>query len=102
VARGAYASRPAHAAEAPGVTGCRGTSCSGHFTGQLAVVWVPPPPSGMGPTARHHRASPQGAELTARHITFSRLRRRAGSSNPREEQPTALGQGLSMHAEAFG
>jgi hypothetical protein len=45
--------------EAPDVTGCRGASCSGHFPGQLAVVQVPPPPSGMGATARHHRASPR-------------------------------------------
>ena len=44
------------------------------FAGQLAVVRVSPPPSGMGTTARHRRASPQGAELTARHITFSWLR----------------------------
>jgi hypothetical protein len=43
---------------------------SGHDPEQLAVVRVPPPPSGMGATARHHRASPQGAELTARDITF--------------------------------
>ena len=71
-----YAPRLAHGVEAPDVTGCRGISCSGHFPGQLAVVRVPPPPGGMGATARHHRASPQGAELTARDITFSRLRRR--------------------------
>jgi hypothetical protein len=62
--------------EAPDVTGCRGISCSEHFPGQLAVVRAPPPPSGVGTTARHHRASPQGAELTARDITFSGLRRR--------------------------
>ena len=59
------------------MTGCRGISCSEHFLVQLAVVRVPLPPSGMGATARYHRASPQGAELTARHITFSWLRRRA-------------------------
>jgi hypothetical protein len=41
------------------------------FAGQLAVVRVSPPPSGMGATARHHRTSHQGAELTARDITFS-------------------------------
>jgi hypothetical protein len=63
---------------------CRGISCSEHFPGQLAVVRVPPPPSGVGATARHHRASPQCAELTARDITFSGLgrpaaRKRAGS-----------------------
>jgi hypothetical protein len=35
---------------------------------------LPPPPSGMGPTARNHRASaPQAAELTADHITFFQL-----------------------------
>jgi hypothetical protein len=43
---------------------------------RLAVVRVPPPPSGVGATAMHHRASPQGAELTAHDITFSGLRRR--------------------------
>jgi hypothetical protein len=62
--------------EAPGVTGCRMISCSEHLPRQLAVIRVPPPPSGVGATARHHRASPQGAELTARDITFSGLRRR--------------------------
>jgi hypothetical protein len=62
--------------EAPDVTGCRWISCSEHFPGQLAVVRAPPPPSGVGTTAMHHRASPQGAELTARDITFSGLRRR--------------------------
>ena len=62
------------------MTGCRGISCSEHFLVQLAVVRVPLPPSGMGATARYHRASPQGAELTARHITFSWLRRRAGGT----------------------
>jgi hypothetical protein len=65
---------------APDVTSCRGISCSEHFPGQLAVVRAPPPPSGVGTTARHHRASPQGkcqgAELTARDITFSGSRRR--------------------------
>jgi hypothetical protein len=71
------APRLAHAAGAPDVTGCRGISCSEHFLVQLAVVRMPPPPSGMGATARYHRSSPQGAELTARDITFSWLRRRA-------------------------
>jgi hypothetical protein len=70
VAGGASAPRLAHAAEAPDVTGCRGTSCSEHFLVQLAVVRVPPPPSGMGATVRHHRASSQGAELTAQHHLF--------------------------------
>jgi hypothetical protein len=69
--------RLAHAAGALDVTGCRGISCSEHFLVQLAVVWMPPPPSGMGATARYHRSSPQGAELTARDITFSWLRRRS-------------------------
>ena len=77
VAGMASAPRLAHGVEALDVTGCRGISCSGHFPGQLAVVRVPPAPSGMGATAMHHRASLQGAELTARDITFSRLRRRA-------------------------
>ena len=77
VAERTSATRLAHAAEAPDVTGCRGISCSKRLPGQLAVVRVPPPPGGMGATARHHRASPQGAELTARDITFSWLRRRA-------------------------
>jgi hypothetical protein len=77
VAGGTSDSRLAHAAEAPDVTGCRGLSYSGHFPGQPVVVRVPPPHSGMEATARHHRASPQGAELTARDITFSWLRRRA-------------------------
>ena len=80
VAERASATRLAHAAEAPDVTGCRGISCSKRFPGQLAVVRVPPPPGGMGATARHHRASPQGAELTARYITFSRLRRRGDNA----------------------
>jgi hypothetical protein len=74
------ASRLAHAAEAPDVTGCRGISYSRHFPRQPAVVRVPPPPIGRGATARHHRASPQGAELTARDITFSWLGRRGASS----------------------
>jgi hypothetical protein len=37
--------------------------------GQPVVVRVPSPPSGMGETARHHRASPQVAELTRDGIT---------------------------------
>jgi hypothetical protein len=78
VAGRASTPRLAHAAEAPDVTGCRGISCSEHFLVQLAVVRMPPPPSGMGATARYHRSSPQGAELTARDITFSWLRRRGG------------------------
>jgi hypothetical protein len=45
------ASRVAHAAEAPDVTGCRGISYSGHFPRQPGVVRVPPPPIGMGATA---------------------------------------------------
>ena len=85
------APRLALAAEAPDVTGCRGISCSEHFLGQLAVVRAPPPPSGVGATGRHHRASPQGAELTARDITFSGLRRRAGrhsdSNGPPSQHP---------------
>jgi hypothetical protein len=80
VAERASATRLAHAAEAPDVTDCRGISSSGHFPRQLAVVRVSPPPSGMGTTARHRRASPQGAELTARDITFSWLRCRAGQA----------------------
>jgi hypothetical protein len=82
VAERTSATRLAHAAEAPDVTGCRGISCSEHFLVQLAVVRVPPAPSGMGATARYHRASPQGAELRARRITFSWLRRCAGNRTP--------------------
>ena len=78
------APRIAHGVEAPDVTGCRGISCFGQFPGKLAVVRVPPPPSGMGATARYHRASPQGAELTARDITFSWLRRRGANVGNRE------------------
>jgi hypothetical protein len=37
-------------AEAPDVTGCRGISCSGHVPGQLGVVRVSPPSSGVGAT----------------------------------------------------
>jgi hypothetical protein len=91
VAGRASGPRLALAAEAPDVTGCRGISCSEHFPGQLAVVRVPPPPSGVGTTARHHRASLQGAELTARHITFSGLRRRAGQT---EKVPSAKASSL--------
>jgi hypothetical protein len=92
VAGRASASRLVHATEAPDVTGCRGISYSGHFPGQPAVVRVPPPPSGMGETARHHRTSPQGAELTARDINFSWLRRRGGVGGGRG--------GQRMHARA--
>jgi hypothetical protein len=67
--------------EAPDVTGCRGTSYSGHFRpGQPAVLvrvsWVrvPPPPNWMGATARHHQqASPQGAELAARETSWRQV-----------------------------
>jgi hypothetical protein len=68
--------------EAPDVTGYRGISWFEHFPGQLVVVRVPPPPSGVGATARHHRARPRGAELTARGITFSGLRPRAAAGWP--------------------
>ena len=88
------APRFAHGVEAPDVTGCRGISCSGHFPGQLAVVRVPPPPGGMGATARHYRASPQGAELTARDITFSQLRRRGDQTrvgDVAQERPRVAG-----------
>jgi hypothetical protein len=41
------------------VTGCRGTSCSGHFTGQLAVVWVVlSPPRGLYELLACHRPPP--------------------------------------------
>lgn len=76
------------------MTGCRGISCSEHFLVQLAVVRVPLPPSGMGATARYHRASPQGAELTARHITFSWLRRRAKGSIDVQQLTALLSKGL--------
>jgi hypothetical protein len=106
VAERTSATRLAHAAEAPDVTDCRGISSSGHFPGQLAVVRVSPPPSGMGTTARHRRASPQGSELTARDITFSWLRCRVpGPSGCGARDPVStLGQPLqellsSLHSE---
>jgi hypothetical protein len=68
---------------------CCGISCSEHLPGQLAVVRAPPPPSGVGTAARHHRASPQGAELTARDVTFSGLRRRAPPPPPSGPWPPA-------------
>jgi hypothetical protein len=60
-------------------TGCNGLSWGLVFralpgaTGGGSTAPPPTPPSGMGPTARHRHASPQGAELTARYITFFQL-----------------------------
>jgi hypothetical protein len=92
-----------------GVVSCHGISCSGHFPVQLGVDRLPPPPSGMRSTARNHRASPQGAELTADRITFFQLRGRAkrtgntsnfvlgGESTTRKR---AESQELGLHGES--
>jgi hypothetical protein len=107
-----------HAACAHNATGCNGLSWDLVFrvlprAVHLAVDRLPPPPSGMGPTARHRQASPQGAELTARYITFFKLGGRASvpaaapkvaghSFLPTERTPRWPTAVLQKEATAFG